>query len=88
MCYIKTDGNELCILYLTTGLCHTKTGHSHKVASCNYSYLPGSSQDSSFLTQENKCRVIESIRALLEDAIVSKACLMSPFQSHREMGGV
>lgn len=57
MCYIKTDGNELCILYLTTGLCHTKSGRSHKVVLCSYSYLPRSSQDinwnnSSFLTQE------------------------------------
>lgn len=87
LCYIKTDGKELCILYLIAALCQTKTGHGHKVGSCNCSYLPRSSQDSPwnsscFLTQENKRRGFESIWALLEDAVVSKGCLMLPSFNH------
>lgn len=59
MCYVKTDGHELCILYLITGLYHTKTGHRHKVGSCNCSCLLKNSQDnhwnnSSFLTQKKQ----------------------------------
>lgn len=91
MCYVKTDGHELCILYLITGLYHTKTGHSHKVSSCNCSYLLKNSQDShwnnsSFLTQEKtnaeRLKVSKFFWKMLLKAKLAWCCLL--WITHRD----